>query len=385
MTPHLSEEQVVLYRSRSLAAVELLQVSRHLTECEECRGRIASPSEIYSGIEGLRVVLGAEGAALHHLTYEEIAAYVDRQIAGEDAAAIEKHIGECRSCANQISELQALQREMEGPHESVSWLARVAVLWRKTFSWRGAFALAGVAACAVLVLVMVREPAPKAPNRQTAAQSQQPSGVTGSDRALANVNRLPEPLRASLGQAIASRQIERPAVLEDLAGKRGVLLGAAPTAKGVELLAPVGIVVGSQKPTLSWKPIPGAEYKVSVFGDGYAEVATGEWTRRRDWQVPKALRRGARYSWQISVRHNGEEFTVPAAPASEARFQVLDAAGEAEIEQLKANGTDSHMLLGIRYAQLGALDDAESELRQAGDGSDVAALLASVAQMRTGR
>ena len=380
MTPHLSEEQVVLYRSRSLAAVELLQVSQHLAECESCRGRIASPSEIYAGTEGFRAVLDAEGAGLNHLTYEEIAAYVDRHLEGEDAAEIEKHIGECRSCAAQVSELQALQREMEGPRESPGWFDRVAAVWRETFSWRGAFALAGVAACAVLVLVVVREPGPKPPSQQTAR-------VTPPSGPLAELNRLPDPLRASLEHAITSRRIERPTVLKDLSGKRGVLLGSSPTASGVELLSPVGVVVESQQPTLRWKPIAGAEYKVSVYGEGYDEAATGTWTRNAEWQVPKALRRGARYSWQISVRHNGEEFTVPVAPAPEARFKILDAAGEAEIAQLKTSGTDSHMLLGIRYAQLGAMDDAERELREASeqgsDASTVAALLSSVEHLRS--
>ena len=375
MTPHLSEEQVVLYRSRSLAAVELLQVSQHLVECEACRGRIASASELYGGIESVRAVLDAEGAGLNHLTYEEIAAYVDRHLEGEDSAEIERHIGECRTCAAQIAELQALKREM-----SPSWLDRAASVWRETFSWRGAFALAAVAACAVLVLVVVREPAPKPPSQER-AKATAPSGP------LAELNGVAEPLRASLVQAITSRQIERPAVLDDLSGKRGVLLGSSPTATGVELLAPLGVVVESQKPTLRWKPIAGAEYKASVYEEGYNEAAAGAWMHDAEWQVPKALRRGARYSWQISVRHNGEEFTVPVAPAPEARFKVLDAAGEAEIAQLKANGADSHMLLGIRYAQLGALDDAERELRQAGehgsDASTLAALLSSVEHLRS--
>lgn len=379
MTPHLSEEQVVLYRSRLLAAVELLQVSQHLTECEACRDRIASPSELYAETEGIRAVLDAENSGVNHLTYEEIAAYVDRHLDADDQAAIEGHVGECGSCAARISGLEAVRREMKVAQESPSWLDRVISDWRETFSWRGAFALAGVAACAVLVLVVVREPAPKPPTQQT-AKAPAPSGT------LAELNRVPKPLRAGLAQAVTSRQMERPAVLDDLSGKRGVLLGSSSAASGVELVSPVGVVVESQEPTLRWKPIAGGEYKVTVYGDGYNEVATGHWARQPEWQVPKALRRGARYSWQISVRHNGGEFTVPVPPAPEARFKILDAAGEAEIAQLKAASTDSHMLLGIRYAQLGALDDAERELREAGghdsDAATVAALLSSVEHMR---
>jgi anti-sigma factor RsiW len=384
MSPHLSEEQAVLYRSRSLAAIELLQVSQHLAECEVCRGRIASPTELYAGVEGFRAVLDAEAASLPHLTYEEIAAYVDQQVAGEDAAEIEKHVRNCASCAAELSEIESVRREMETPRKSPRWQDRMASLWRETFAWKGAFALAGVVACALLLMVVVRKPVSKAPDQQTAAKSQQTGIAPGGT--LAELNHLPVALRASLTQAITSRQIERPSVLDDLAGKRGVLLGESRAPSGVQLLDPLGIVVESQKPTLRWKPIAGAEYRVSVYSGGYDEVATGAWTSDAEWQMPKALKRGARYSWQISVRHNGAEFNVPVPPAPEARFKVLDAGGEAEIAQLKTGGADSHMLLGIRYAQLGALDEAERELRQAReqgpDPSTAAVLLSSVERLR---
>src|SRR5579872_2720868 len=115
MSPHLSEEQAVLYRSRSLAAIELLQVSQHLAECEVCPGRIASTTELYSGVECFRAVLDADAASLPHLTYEEIAAYVDQPVAGEDAAEIEKHVRNCASCAAELSEIESVRREMEAP------------------------------------------------------------------------------------------------------------------------------------------------------------------------------------------------------------------------------------------------------------------------------
>jgi anti-sigma factor RsiW len=385
MTPHLSEEQVVLYRSRSLAAADLLTVSHHLAECEACRDRIATPIELYTEMEGFRAVLDVE-AFNPHLTYDEITEYVDGRLAGEDAAEIEKHVRNCASCAAELTGIEALRRELEVPGKSSGWFDRITSLWREAFAWKGVFALAGVAACALLVLVVVRKPVSKEPNQQAAAPSHQTVSPTAPGGTSAELNRLPGALRAALAAAITSQQIERPTVLDDLSGKRGVLLGSSPTPPGVELLAPLAIVVESQKPTLRWKPIAGAEYKVSVYSDGYNEIATGAWTGDAEWQVPKALQRGARYSWQISVRQNGAEFTVPVPPAPEARFRVLDAVGEAEIAQLKTSGTDSHLLLGIRYAQLGALDDAERELREAReqspDSSTVAALLSSVERLR---
>jgi len=397
MIPHLSEEQVVLYRNRSLAAAELLRASQHIAECETCRAQIASQSELYAGVEAFRAILDAEAADPSHLTYHEMAEYVDKQSTGEDAAQVEKHVQECKSCAAELAQIEALRRDLEASGISPGWSDRLSSLWREIFGWKGAFVLAGAAACALLVLLVVRKPIPEAPSQQASRQPQQSSHVAGIQDGkrviviapggtVTGLGGLPDSLRASLAEAITSQQIEAPAVLAGLSGKSSVLLGSSTAQSGVELLDPLGIVVETQKPTLRWKPIAGAEYRVSVYSDRYEEAATSGWVHSAEWQVAKALQRGARYSWQLSVRHSGPEFTIPAPPAPEARFRILDATGETAITQLKASGEDSHMLLGIGYAQVGALDDAERELRQARErnpeSATVAALLASVERMR---
>ena len=397
MTPHLSEEQVALYRNRSLAAAELLRASEHLAECETCRARITSRSELYAGVEAFRAILDEEAANPPHLTYHEMAAYVDRQLARDVAAQVEKHVQECRSCGAELTEIEAVRREVEGSEKLPGWFERVSGLWRETFAWKGAFALAGAAACALLVLLVVRKPIPETLKQQASArptQTGQVAGIQDGKRFIAiapggtvtGLDDLPVSLRASLAQAITTQKIELPAGLAELAGKSSVLLGPSAAPSDVELMGPVGIVVETERPTLRWKPIAHAEYRVSVYSDNYEEAATSGWLHGAEWQVGKALKRGARYSWQLSVRHNGTEFTVPAPPAPEARFKVLDAAGEAEIAQLKTVSMNSHMLLGIRYAQLGALDESERELRQAHeqspDSATVSALLSGVERLR---
>jgi len=390
MTPHLSEEQVALYRNRSLAAAELLRASQHLAECETCRARIASLGELYAGVEAFRAILDAEAASPAHLTCHEIAAYVDKQLTGEDAAQVEKHAQECRLCAAELAQIEAVKREIEAAEKSPGWFERISSLWRETFAWKGAFVLAGAAACTLVVLLVVRKPIQETPTQQAnarPAQSRPPAGVRDGDTLIASAQSLPVALRASLSRAITTQQIERPTVLAELSGKSSVLLGSSSAPSVVDLVGPVGIVVETQRPTFRWKPIAGAEYRVSLYSDSYEEVATSGWVHSAEWQVAKALNRGARYSWQLSVRHNGSEFTVPAPPAPEVRFKVLGAAGEAEIAQLKTGSTDFHVLLGIRYAQLGALDESERELRQAHeqspDSSTVVALLSSVERLRT--
>ena len=388
MTPHLSEEQVALYRGRALAAAELLSASEHIAECEMCRGRIASPNELDVGVEALEAVLAAEAVESGHLEYHEIAAYVDRQLPDEEAAHVEMHARECASCARTLAEIEALRREIEVGETSSGWLQRILGFWRETLGWRGSFLLAGAAACALLVLLVVRQ-APQTQPPIQAAEIKDGKRVIaiGTGGAVTGLDDLPPADRAALARAIITQQIEVPAALADLAGKRGVLLGASTPASGVDLLGPLGVIVETERPVFTWKPVAGAEYRVSIYSENYQQAAASGWMHATEWQVPQPLQRGARYSWQLNVRGKGAEFTVPSPPAPEARFRVLSETEEAGIAQLKTSGGDSHLLLGIRYAQAGVLEDAERELRAARDQNPqsavVAALLASVEQMRS--
>lgn len=388
MTPHLSEEQVALYRGRALAAAELLRASEHIAECEMCRERIASPNDLYAGVEAMHAVLAAEAVEPGHLEYHEIAAYVDRQLTDDEAGQVEIHARECASCAATLAEIEALKREIEVGETSPGGFQRILRFWRETLGWKGSFLFAGAAACALLALLVVRHPAPRTPPPSQTAEIKDGKRVIaiGAGGVVTGLDDLPPADRALLARAITTQQIELPAVLADLAGKRGVLLGASTPASGVDLLGPLGVVVETERPVFTWKPVAGAEYRISIYGGNYEQAAASGWIRATEWQVPRPLQRGARYSWQLNVRGQGAEFTVPSPPAPEARFRILGASEEADIAQLKASGRDSHLLLGIRYAQAGVLDDAELELRAARDQNPespaVAALLASVEQMR---
>jgi len=389
MTPHLSEEQVVLYRGRALAAAELLRASEHIAECEICRKRITSPGEVDAGVAAMHAVLGAEAAESGHLEYHEIAAYVDRQLPDDEAVQVEMHARECTSCAATLDEIEALRREIEVGETSPGWFQHILRFWREALGWKGSFLLAGAAACAVLVLLVVRHPAARTQPPSQTAEIKDGKRVIAirAGGAVTGLDDFPPADRAVLARAITTQQIELPAALADLAGKRGVLLGASTPASGVGLLGPLGVVVETERPVFTWKPLAGVEYRVSIYGENYQQAAASGWIRAAEWQVLRPLQRGARYSWQLNVRGQGAEFTVPSPPAPEARFRVLSGPEEAGIAQLKASGRDSHLLLGIRYAQAGVLDDAELELRAAREqnpqSSAVAALLASVEQMRS--
>jgi hypothetical protein len=397
MTPHLTEEQVRLYRERSLAAADLLGASSHVAECEPCRARITSTGELHARVAAFRRVLDTQTVVPVHLTYDAIAAYVDGQQSGQQAEHSEAHARECPLCANDIAQMQALKSEIHAEHKTSNRLERIADFARSILSWKGSLALAGAAACVLFALFLVQPRDGRNISRQATASPVQIAAIRdgtmtisiGADGTVSGLDGLPDSSRASLGRVLVQGEIPPPAALSDLSGKRGVLLGSSTEASAVDLLGPLSVVVETERPRFRWKPIPGAMYRVSVYNEGYDPVATSGWIRGAEWQPQRALARGARYSWQLNARTNGQEITLPAPPAPEARFRVLDAAGEAEIAQWKAAAGDSHLLLGVHYAQAGMLDDAEAELRHVRDENPtsriVAGLLASVERLRNSK
>jgi hypothetical protein len=395
MTAHLNDDQIRGYRERSLGPAELLAASEHLGGCADCRARIVSTAALSTRIRAMRIALRAEDASAH-LEYDQIAAYVDGKMDAASRSSLELHASECESCAADLQAIEAM------PNETA---ARAAVhekrnpwAWRPLFGWRIGLAIA-VVACAVFLSTVFTTP----PHSNVAQVKQKPAALakSGSPAEPAStirdgkqvvsitpgggVDGLPaiaDADRAFLEKALIERQIEPAASLADLPAKHGVLMGAPAEHPQVGLLAPLGTVVESDRPVFRWQPLAGALYRVSVFNAAYDAVAHSDWMSSTLWQVTTPLQRGSRYSWQLGVRWDVEEFTMPAVPAPEARFRVLGAAQEVEIARARSEWGGSHLVLGLLYARAGLIDDAQREmqtLREQNPDSDVVAgLLKSI-------
>ncbi len=375
---HLSQEDIVRYRARSLDAAGVLRVSDHLSECESCRARIL---------------------AIAHLSYDEIAAYVDGAMSGDDARMARSHLRVCTTCAADVRGIEALKAEIGAPPEPSPRAGERASWWRLLQGWRALWVLAAAGAC-VLIVFAIRQKGPRmvaevpAPV-QPAARVETPAATVIHDGArsitvtadgtLAGLDGLPDSLRNAVGQSLSTGKIPVPTTLAELASQRTVLMGSPATGARAALLEPLGVMLESQRPEFRWQRVPGAEYQVSVYSTEFKPVATSDWIQQAQWKPAADLHRGARYLWQLTVRLGGSEFTVPEPPAPEARFQVLDAAAEAELARVKSERSDSHLVLGVAYAQAGLLNEAGRELRAAAEENPgnavVANLLASVNRM----
>jgi len=395
---HLSQEQVRAYHTRSLSGAELLRVSDHLFQCEACQAWILQDSDLGTAAAAVSARLQSEAGGFTHLTYDEIAAYVDGQASGGEAEWVRLHARECAACAADLHEIQSLKTFLDASRSGLPQPAYPARFWRAIHGWQAVFVFAAAAACVMLVALAIRpraahltaklEPA-KQVRRDAAPAAPAAAGAVIRDGnrtitlsaagPVGGLEDLPVGLRTAVERALATGRIETPRTVAGLAAKRGVLLGPSTTAAGVELLQPVGIIVETSQPVFSWKPLAGAEYRVSVYDSDFQQVAGSKWIQQTEWQTPVALRRGARYVWQLSVRRDGSEFTVPAPPDPEARFQVLDAAREAELNQWRSAWRDSHLVMGVAYAQAGLLNEAKREMQAVVDENPASAKVAALA------
>ena len=410
MKSHLSDAQIRSYRAQALTAVELLEVSHHLASCEACRVRMASPVELRAHVSAIQSLLETRTAA-GHPTYDEIASYVDGQMASEAAARVELHARECQSCASSLEELGILRAELQAePPRRWRWHRST---WSAWFSghpvWQRGLALACGVAGLVLIVVLGRS-MPRQGDRLQAERGQvrtdgSPSGsranavntirdgnrvvTIGEGGTVAGLEALPPPYRTMLERALVARQIPLPGWMPELDQERGRLMGAPGTQEAIRLLSPVGTAVEEQQPVFRWTTIPDAQYQVSVYDSGYNLVGGSNWSSGAEWRPAQALGQGARYSWQIHMRRGGEEITIPAPPAPEARFRVLGGDERAEVARARGSWGDSHLIMGVVYASAGLLDEADEELRLASsqnpDSQPLTALRATVDQLRASR
>jgi hypothetical protein len=181
---------------------------------------------------------------------------------------------------------------------------------------------------------------------------------------------------AAVRAALETGRVETPAYFGGWVGGAGTLLGAAPAVGSLVLVGPLATAVDGDRPTLRWRPLAGAtSYTAAVFDADLNPVAASPPLTGTEWRVPRSLPRGRDYSWQVTAMVEAGEVNAPAPPAPEARFRVLERSLSEEMRRARAASQGSGLLLGLAYARVGLLEDAERELRalaEANPGSSLA-------------
>lgn len=409
---HLTQKQLEDYSQNRLRAAELLAASDHLDTCEACRARVEAVVNVDAAFFALRDEAFAEnGNASAHLTSEQAAEYVDRNLSGDVLQFVTDHVSSCEQCAFAVDDLRAFRNEIApsldreyGPLNVTpvvreSWRQRFASLFR--VSPMPAF---GAAALAVLLLSFIAWIVWRAPKEQKQEVVVVPSpSLQPSPSVVPSVEVQPEPApvvaqlndgpvppayQELVQKALTSQRIERSSQLQGLTRPSSSLMGGNETGREFSLLAPVGTVLTSDRPAFRWSKFEGASgYVVEVYDDQFKLVLSSPEVTSVSWTATQSLPRGKVYSWQVKATKDGQEVTVPRPPAPQAKFRVMDQGRLKEIANAKRAYGSSHLTMGLLYAQAGLLNEAEQELqivqRANPDSQIVRSLLRQVRSMET--
>lgn len=434
MAEHLTQKQVEDYSRQQLGVAELLSVSDHLGECETCRRQIEYGMNGDAALFALRAEVfdrAAEIASPHlvraHLTAEQTAGYVDRNLSGEELQMVADHLTHCEPCALAVDDLDAfrnqvapaLEREYHPamvPPATAGWWQRTRAALPAFFQRSPGLAFGGVLAILLLAVtgwliwqtsrnrepkpeIVVAPPPPSQPAspsqpapvpapvpRAIVAQLNDGAGQLMLDQEgkLSGADDLPPAYQGLLKKALTTRQIERSSELKGLTRPPSALMGTGKQESDFSVIEPVGRVLLSDHPTFRWSPMEGASvYVVEVYDSKFNLVVTSPQLTNSSWAASQSLARGQVYSWQVKAIKEGQEFTSPRPPAPQARFRILDQAKASELEKARRTYTSSHLTLGLLYAEAGLLKEAEQELRalqKANPDSEIARHLLSQVQ-----
>ncbi|MEA2568532.1 MAG: hypothetical protein QOI24_533 [Acidobacteriota bacterium] len=334
MLPHLTDDEVGRIRQRIAPADELVRAGEHTAACAECRTRLHADSDVVEAILG--------DADEWHPDAELLIAKVDGTLDAIDRDIVEPHLADCMQCRREVRDLEN---------------------FRRTLKPRPRWQLFAAAAAIIIIAVLLypiynRSVAPTAAITLIDGGRQVSVMHDGRVAGLA----LNAGMEARLAAALQHGALGEPARIAALRHETESLRGASASG-AFSPIVPIGCVVVTQQPTFEWTAVPGARYKVELFGDQFRPVAQSELLETNRWTVPQPLAHGEIYAWQVTAyKPNGESTMSPAPPAPEARFAVIDVNDATRIDQLQQMRPQSHLALGVAYAEAGAAFEAEREL-----------------------
>lgn len=406
---HLTQKQLGDYSHNRLTAAELLSVSDHLEECETCRRSLEGTINGAAAFFALHGETFGDGVTAH-LTPDQTADYVDKNLSGESLQMTEDHLSNCEACTFAVADLRAFRNEiapsLDREYQPASVPAQTESRGSEVSLWK-IFRMSpvpafGAAALVILLfgvigylvwrtpegrqeIVVVPSPSPlPSPSAEPSlppepatvvAQLADGSGVVKLDQEgkLSGADNLPPAYQSLLKKALSSQRLERSSQLEGLTRPPSSLMGSDPQKGELSVLEPVGSVVMTNRSTFRWSTLEGATgYVVEVYDQQFKLVASSPQQTQTSWTT--TLPRGMVYSWQVKAIKEGQEITSPRPPAPQAKFRVLDQEKANELMRAKRAYPSSHLTLGLLFAEAGLLREAEQEfrlLRRANPNSDV--------------
>lgn len=284
--------------------------------------------------ESIRHALGGELA--DHPTYEMIEQVVDGTADDVTREIVDSHCDVCPGCDGEMRDL----RSFAGRSSSSGLL-------------RWLIATAAVIAAVIFAGSYLT-------GRRPAERAEKPAAREPATRVIAESGYGREDWNAAVRGALERGAVERPAIVSELRLTTDVLRGAGQEST-TAIMSPVGVVIDSTTPLLTWRAVPG-RYVVSVY-DGFERVARSGVLRSPEWRVSPPLARGRTYAWQVEIHRGASVELLSPPPARPSFFHVLDETSSASLSEARRRFPEDHLLLGVLHARFGMQQAATEELR----------------------
>jgi hypothetical protein len=399
MAEHLTEQEIEIYRRRDVTGKRQI-IAAHLAVCNDCLKRVLDSEHSVVAFNALsEAFLTSTDEKPFHLSELELERYSTGATARADRIICESHLEICKQCSEELGVLTAGQAapKPKSKRRSGIWSwqawgvtpARVAVaigllgflllavvLWRQR-SWVTVHEES--ARNAPQETPLAPSPAPANEATPNSAEQVSPANQTivaslkdnnreirvDPEGKLTGMEGFDESSQRMVKAALSGEGLSKPNVLANISSPPIKLLGEPAGESTLQLIGPIGIVVTEQRPNLKWRELNGAtSYVVSVFDNNFNSVAQSPPLTKLAWTIALPLQRGQTYSWEVTAVKEGKEITAPVAPAPRAQFRILEAEKLSALTKLKGQKPESHLALGLMYARLGLVTDAEREFRE---------------------
>lgn len=364
MSGHLTEDQFQKYKERKIPTSELLAIGDHLAECKECREKLGGAEERAAILHALiRDLQSAVIKGPEHLTYKQIASYVDGTMNPAQLEIVQSHLEGCIRCKSEWEDLGKYRKELKSEQPLRKLFAAAIPLQNKFTAILPR--VIGITATFLLFGLLVAIPFQFQINKlkgqlrnsnATKAEVQDGNWRISVDETGAHVWSLtkfsPEQ-EQFLRTALVDQRLSVPPFVHELIG----------TGQGnLKSLSPAGTAVLSDHPNFKWSSLPLAKsYKVRIYDANHNRVAESLELTDISWISQTALERGKNYSWTVTAKLDSRE--IPTAPF-EAKFRILNQKEADEIKRQQQQYADSHLLLALLYVHDGLIEDAEQEFQE---------------------
>lgn len=411
MTHHLSKSQVERFSVSALTEDEAAAAAVHMADCQDCHQRFVAELNHQRGSIPFSFTLDPEfWFRDDHVDFDLLVGVADETLDQDTQEIIGMHLKTCETCREDLRSFLAFRKTTAGEmivsyarpdYESTQNLAPAPPWWRGLT--RPSYAIAAVVLLALAVLIGVialnkRSGPLEASNKDQAntgaernpdvSPSRSPDTVSTPSSAddsaqvaklndgggevtidksgrVIGLDNVSETSRQYIARAALSEQIQPADVLRRLSRQQSGLRGDDTNGKAFKLLYPSRRVVTEDRPTFKWESLSGVtSYRVYVLDANGEQVAQSEElpATQIQWKPPSPLRRGQIFSWVVTALIDEKEIVSPSASAPEVKFAILSSNDLNELNQLKKS--DSHLALGIFYARVGLVTEAEREFEK---------------------